>query len=153
MKWILGIALLLPALAHAQLPIPLLTDVLKPGGGSAEVLNNTIVGLNGNNYHIVQTNVFGRSRGFKLLGFITIKGASYHQAMSRLYGRAQVQEGRPQALANVVHERSSAYLILFSIPKIYVRADLVEFTAPAPDLPPSTRGANIRSPSASVPAP
>jgi hypothetical protein len=31
-------------------------------------------------------------------------------------------------LVNVVHERSSTYFILFALPKITVRADVIEFT-------------------------
>ena len=71
-----------------------------------------------------------KSGGFKLLGFITIRSPSYVQAMSRLYSKAGVVEGRAQALANVVYETGGMNLILFSLPKIRVRADLVEFTGP-----------------------
>jgi hypothetical protein len=43
-----------------------------------------------------------------------------------------VQPGRAQTLANVLVERSSSYWILFSLPEITVRGDLVEFvTNPA----------------------
>ena len=129
MKWLCGLALVFPVFAVAQIPLPTL-PALKPGGSTIEVLNNTSVALSGNNYFIVRTNVTGRSKGFKLLGFITIKGASSSEAMARLYAKAQIQEGRPQALANIIHERSSTYLILFSIPKAKVRADLIEFITP-----------------------
>ena len=91
------------------------------------VLHTTQVSLTGNNYRVLQTNLIARSRGFKLLGFITIKSASYVQAMSRLCAQAQIQEGRPQVFANVVYETGGPNLILFSIPRIRIRADVIEF--------------------------
>lgn len=135
------VVLLFPWLAAAQLPIPLTPDWLKQGSSSAEVLHSTHVTLTENNFRIVQTNVIGKSRGFKLLGLITIKPASHTRAMSELYGKAQVEPGRPQALANVVRESGSTYLLLFSLPKVTIRADLIEFTGgnselPRPALPP-----------------
>jgi len=130
MKWLCVLTLMFPLVAFAQIPIPALPSIKSPGGSTIEVLNNTSVALSGNNYFIVRTNVTGKSKGFKLLGFITIKGASSSQAMARLYAKAEVQEGHPQALANVIHERSSMYLILFSIPKAKIRADLIEFREP-----------------------
>ena len=84
--------------------------------------------LFGNNYRVLQTTIVAKSGGFKLLGFFTIKSPSYVKAVSRLYARAGVEEGRPQTLANVVYETGGLNVILFSLPKIRVRADLVEFT-------------------------
>ena len=52
--------------------------------------------------------------------------------MVRLYTKAQMQSGRPQTLGNVVMEKTSAYWILFSIPRVSVRADVVEFTPNRP---------------------
>jgi hypothetical protein len=132
MKWILAVFILLPMAAWAQLPIPITPDWLKSDKDSG-VLLSTQVQLVGNNYRVLQTNVVAKSGGLKLLGFITIKSPSYVKAMSRLYSKAGVTEGRAQALANVVYETGGMNLILFSLPKIRVRADLVEFTgAPRP---------------------
>jgi hypothetical protein len=131
-KWIVGFFMAAPLMALAQLPLPVLPDWLKPNQKTAEVLNQTHVTLTSDNYYIVEPNVIARSRGFKLLGIITFRGASYSEAMSRLYSKAGVQQGHPQALANVVHESSSTYLILFSIPKVTIRADLIEFTSGEP---------------------
>jgi hypothetical protein len=128
MKWIFAAFLCSTAPLFAQLPIPLSPDWLKGGDKVSGVLHTTEVQLLGNNYRVLQTNVTAKSAGFRLLGFITIKSPSYVTAMSRLYARARVTEGRPQALANVVHETGGMNLILFSLPKIRVRADLVEFT-------------------------
>ncbi len=120
--------LLSPLVTWAQLPVPITPDWLKGGQSSAQVLHSTHVTLMGNNFRVIETNMIGKSRGFKLLGLITIKPASYTKAMSRLYGQAQIEAGRPQALANVVHESGSTFFILFSLPRVTVRADLLEFT-------------------------
>jgi hypothetical protein len=128
MKWMLAVIFLWPCVALAQLPIPITPDWLKGGEKQAGVLHSTQVQLFGDNYRVLQTNVVAKSGGFKLLGIITIKSPSYVQAVSRLYAKAGVEEGRPQTLANVVYETGGLNVILFSLPKIRVRADLVEFT-------------------------
>lgn len=132
MKWILAAFLFSIAPLLAQLPVPISPDWLKGGEKISGVLHTTEVQLLGNNYRVLQTNVTARSGGFRLLGFITIRSPSYVTAMSRLYARAGVAEGRPQALANVVHETGGLNLIVFSLPKIRVRADLIEFTGEPP---------------------
>src|SRR6185436_11230181 len=126
--------LFLPLAAFAQLPIPLTPDWLRGGDKESGVLHSTQVQLLGNNYRVLQTNIVAKSSGFKLLGFITIKSPSYVLAVSRLYQKAQIEEGKPQAFANVVYESGGLNVILFSLPKIRVRADLVEFT----DIPDET---------------
>jgi hypothetical protein len=131
MKSLCAVLLVLPWIAAAQLPVPLSPDLLKPPSSSAQILNSTAVTLMDNNFRIVEPNVIAKSRGFKLLGFITLKKASYTVAMSRLYAKANVEAGRPQTIANVVHESGSMYLILFSLPKVTIRADLIEFTGPS----------------------
>ena len=87
-------------MADAQFPVPLTPDWLKQSPSSAEVLSSTHVTLMENNFRIVQTNVIGKSRGFKLLGLITIKPASNTRAMSQLYGKAQVEPGNHLVLGN-----------------------------------------------------
>ena len=81
-----------------------------------------------------RTNPKGSSRGFKLLGFITLYPATVNQALDRLYMDAQAQQGRPQTLAHLIVEHSGIYVILFSIPKVTARADLIEFV-PLPKAP------------------
>jgi len=130
MKSVFAALLLLPLAALAQLPIPITPDWLKQGSASVDLLHSTHVTLMEDNFRIVQTNIIGKSRGFKLLGLITIKPASTTRAMSQLYGKLQVETGQPQALANVIRESGSTYFILFSLPKVTIRADLIEFTKP-----------------------
>ncbi len=135
MKWIWGILMLVPGALFAQLPIPLTPDWLKSEKESG-ILHATHVQLTENNYRLVQTNLVAKSGGFKLLGFITIKSPSYVQAVGRLYARAQIKEGRSQALANLVYESGGLNLIVFSLPKIRVCADLIEFTSPGSSVGP-----------------
>src|SRR2546423_1534092 len=106
MKYLFSVLFVFPFAAAAQLPLTSLPDFLKPNQTPTEVLNSTHVTLMENNFRLLETNVIGKSRGFKLLGFITIVPSSHTRAMSRLYGKMHVEPGRPQTLANVVHESS-----------------------------------------------
>jgi hypothetical protein len=44
-----------------------------------------------------------------------------------MYEHAEVEHGRPQTFAHLIVEHSGIYVILFSIPEVTTRADLVEF--------------------------
>lgn len=93
-----------------------------------EIHNNTDVRLQEKNFVVIKTNVMGQSRGFSLLGFITIDPAKFTTAMSRLYTQAEMQPNQPQTLVNLILEKDATYLILFSIPRTSIRADVIEFT-------------------------
>ena len=86
------------------------------------------VDLSRKNFRVVKANAIGSSSGFKLLGFIPFAAPTYSKAMSQLYQKAGLTEGKAQTLTNVTQERSSLYLLLFSIPKLTIRADIIEFT-------------------------
>ena len=106
-----------------------LTGALGGAGpaASVEIHSQTSIKLQEGNFVTVRTNVVGSSKGFKLLGFITLYPATLNKAMNRLYADAEVQHGRPQTLAHLIVEHSGIYVILFSIPQVTARADLVEF--------------------------
>ena len=89
--------------------------------------SGTSVDLTKKNYRVVKANASGESTGFALLGIIPIVSPSYTDAMSNLSAHGGIQEGKAQALVNVTQDHSVIYLILFSIPKLTVRADIVEF--------------------------
>jgi hypothetical protein len=93
------------------------------------------------NFVLVRTNVVGRSQGFSLLGLVTIVPATLNKAMTRLYNNAQMNEGQPQTIAHLVIEQTSSYWILFGIPEVDARADIVEFRheakGPRPSGPPA----------------
>ena len=113
----------------ATLPI---SSLLPAASSSVDIRSQTSVKLDKVNFIVIKTNVVGECKGFALLGFIGISPARFTLAMNQLYAKAEMQTGKPQSLAHVVVERSSTYLFLFSIPKVSVRADVVEFvTKPA----------------------
>jgi hypothetical protein len=87
----------------------------------------TSVDLTKSNFRIIKSNAIGEDSGFSVLGIIPLVSPTYTNAMSALYSKAGVSEGKAQALINVSQERSTLYLILFSIPKLTVRADVIEF--------------------------
>ncbi|MGZ5051570.1 MAG: DUF6567 family protein [Methylobacter sp.] len=113
--------------AAAATTLPMLSGLIPgSGGGSAGTPISTVttVHLSRQNYKIVKANAVGSSEGFNFLGFIPFKTAGY----GKLYQNAGIAEGKALALTNVMHESTSPYFILFSLPKDTVRADIVEFT-------------------------
>ena len=93
----------------ATLPI---SSLLPPASSSVDLHSQTSVKLDQANFIVIKTNVVGQCKGFALLGFIGISPARFTTAMNQLYAKAEMQTGKPQSLANVVVERSSAYLVL-----------------------------------------
>jgi hypothetical protein len=105
--------------------------------GSMPQSTATSVSLQENNYKVVKAGASGQSMGFYLLGILPIVQPNFAEAKSSLYKSiGQTLEGRSVALANQTQDTSSLYLILFSLPKIVVTADVVEFTDDA-DLQPA----------------
>ena len=96
--------------------------------GDFQQSTGTSVSLERNNYKVIKSGAVGRSSGFKLLGIIPIVSPSYADAKRNLYQSAgQSLEGRSIALANQTQDKSSLYLVLFSIPTLTFSADIVEF--------------------------
>jgi len=128
-KWllILPIVLLLTGCPAAITALPALSGLI-PGPAGSQVLTTTTVNLAKQNYKIVKANAVGDSVGFSFLGLITLKSPSYEEAFTQLYQHVGVSEQKAQALVNIVHEHSATYFILFGLPKITVRADVIEFT-------------------------
>jgi hypothetical protein len=88
----------------------------------------TGVSLSKNNYTIVKAGAKGESWGFYLLGFIPIVSPNFADAKADLYNTTNEKlEGRSIALANQTQDESFLYFVLFSIPKITITADVVEF--------------------------
>lgn len=93
------------------------------GGGTG-----TQVDLNKNNYKLLKAGAKGESTGFKLLGILPFANPNYADAKASLYESVGVPlTGKSVALANQTEDRSTLYLILFSLPKITITADVVEF--------------------------
>ena len=90
----------------------------------------TQVSLTHANYKIIKAGAEGRSYGFRfLLGIIPITAPSTAEARADLYRNlGQPVGGKSVALVNVVEDRSTTWLLLFSIPKLVITGDVVEFT-------------------------
>jgi hypothetical protein len=123
---ILPILWLLTGCAAALPALPALSGLI-PGASGTHILTTTTVNLSRKNFKIVKANVFGSSVGFSFLGLFSLKSPSYEEALTQLYRSADVSVGKSQILVNVMHEQTSTYYILFALPKITVRADVIEF--------------------------
>lgn len=122
---LLVLAMLLGGCAAAPL-LPTATSLLN-GPANSDFHSGTSIRLERANFVTVKTNAVGQARGWSLFGVLTMAPARLGTAMDRLYISAEMQAGRPQTLANVMAERSSSFYILFSVPRVTVRADVVEF--------------------------
>jgi hypothetical protein len=96
--------------------------------GQMQQSTGTQIQLTKNNYKVIKAGAKGESSGFYLFGFIPIVSPNYADAKSNLYVNfGKSLEGKPVALANQTEDKSFMYLILFSIPKVTITADIVEF--------------------------
>jgi Family of unknown function (DUF6567) len=124
-----------------KLSLPLVAVVctatmLAAGCASTRVENEapstqTQVDLTHGNYKMIKAGAEGRSYGFRfLLGIIPITAPSTAAARADLYSSlGQPVNGKSVALVNVTEDRSTTWLILFSIPKIVITGDVVEFAS------------------------
>ena len=113
--------------------------LITTGCSSTRVENNspstqTEVSLSRGNYKMIQPGAMGSSYGFRFfLGIIPITAPSTAAARSDLYRSVgQSLEGRSVALINVTEDRSTTWLLLFSIPKVVITGDVVEFNQDTP---------------------
>lgn len=120
-------AALLMSGCAALAPMSSLITPLTSGAPPLQVHEQTSVKLAEGDFVLIKTNVWGRSKGFSLLGLITIYPATLTKAMTRMYAAAQMRPGRPQTIAHLIIEQTSSYYVLFGIPKVDARADIVEF--------------------------
>jgi hypothetical protein len=89
----------------------------------------TQVNLNRANYKMIKAGAEGRSYGFRfLLGIIPIAAPSTATARTDLYRNlGQSVDNKSVALVNVMENRSTTWLLLFSVPKLVITGDVVEF--------------------------
>ena len=96
---------------------------------------STGVTLDRMNYQVIKASAQGESKGFKLLGIIPFKSPSYAEAKSNMYNSLGVSlEGKAIAQVNQTEDRSSMYLILFSMPKLTLNADIIEYIKKEPTI-------------------
>ncbi len=79
------------------------------------------------NFRVVKTSARGTDSGFHLLCFIPLFSPNYADAMEDLHTEYDM-EGKSTALVNVTHDKSEMFLLLFSVPRIKITADIIEFT-------------------------
>jgi hypothetical protein len=108
--------------------------IIVTGCASSRVEENmpsteTQVSLDRANYKVIKAGAEGRSYGFRfLLGIIPITAPSAADARADLYQNlGQPVNDKSVALVNVMEDRSTTWLILFSIPKLVITGDVVEF--------------------------
>ena len=89
----------------------------------------TQVSLTHANYKMIKAGAEGRSYGFRfLLGIIPIAAPNAAAARADLYRNVgQPVNDKSVALVNVTEDRSTTWLLLFSIPKLVITGDVVEF--------------------------
>ena len=146
---LLGLAMLagLAVLANGCAAVAPASSALGNMNSSAtlQIFNTTDLRLQQKNFEMVKPNVIGQSRGFSLLGIITIVPARFVTAMNRLNAQADLKPGSSRTLANLVLEKNSSYFILFSLPRTSIRADVIEFVPDVQPQPSSVGGtANAR---------
>jgi hypothetical protein len=113
--------------------LSLIALVAALGSGCANIRNEsqstqTAVSLNQSNYRVVKDGAIGTSCGFKLLGILPIASASASKARAHLYRDLKMDlQGKSTALADLTQDRTTFYLILFSVPKVTVQADVIEY--------------------------
>ena len=79
------------------------------------------------NYQIVKTHLRGEDSGFRLFGFISLEEPTPDDAMRNIHEQVNMV-GKSMALVNVTSSVAVGNFILFSIPRLTISADLVEFT-------------------------
>lgn len=97
-------------------------------GGNTQILSGTSVSLSKQNFKIVKANAIGKDWGVNLIGIIPVVTPYYTEAITQIYQQVGEMEGKPRALVNIIHQQTSSFYLLFSIPEIIIRADVVEFS-------------------------
>ncbi|MBU6400316.1 MAG: hypothetical protein KGS61_08355 [Verrucomicrobia bacterium] len=109
--------------------------LLLDGGCASSRIENkmpstqTQVDITHANYKMIKAGAVGRSYGFRfLLGLIPLAAPSSAAARTDLYRNVgQPVNGKSIALINTVEDRSTTWLLLFSVPKLVITGDVVEF--------------------------
>ncbi len=114
--------------------------------GLFNTTNLTNVELSAPNYRIVATNVVGEAQAGYLIGAsvpirgemqsvalfrISGNGMLYQEAINNLWSNFEAQHdavaGRKLALVNIRYDSEAVNVLLYTRPKVSIRADVVEF--------------------------
>jgi hypothetical protein len=86
------------------------------------------VSLSKRNYRVIKAGAKGEGSGFWLFGIIPFSSPSYAKVKGAMYESVgEKLEGRAIALVNQTEDRASRYFILFSLPKLTITADVIEY--------------------------
>ena len=97
---------------------------------------STAVSLSGKNYRLLKAGAEGDSYGFRFLGILPFSSPHYATARKDLYASVgETLTGKAVALTNETRDKSTLYLILFSIPKVTITGDVIEFVDRPSDKP------------------
>lgn len=96
------------------------------GEGMMASGNQAGTNLNQANYRVMKQGARGQDTGFYFLGFIPIVSPTYADAMSDLR-EGLMMEGKAVSFVNVTQDRTNFWFIVFSLPRITVSADAIEF--------------------------
>ena len=84
--------------------------------------------LTKNNYKVVKVGVVGESKGFKLFCIIPFASPTFADAKTDLYKNTNLNlEGRSFVLANQTTDYETRCFLLFSLTKVTLNADIIEF--------------------------
>lgn len=130
MKYLASISTRLFPLAAGSMLLCLATGCASTRVENTSPSTQTQVDLTHANYKMIKAGAEGRSYGFRvLLGIIPITAPSTAAARADLYRNVgESVNGKSVALINVTQDRSTTWLLLFSIPKLVITGDVVEFT-------------------------
>jgi hypothetical protein len=80
------------------------------------------------NYKVLKAGAVGESKGYRILALIPVSSPSYAEAKENLYASVgQRLEGRPIALANLTEDRANQWFVLFSVRKVTLSGDVIEY--------------------------
>lgn len=86
----------------------------------------TSTALNKANFRVIKSGARGTDMGFRLLCILPLIAPSYADAMQDLRSEANMV-GKAATLMNVTQDESQIILLLFSLQKITITADIIEF--------------------------
>jgi hypothetical protein len=89
--------------------------------------SDTKTTLTKGNFRVIKTSARGTDTGFRLLCFLPVLSPTFADAMENLHSKVQMR-GKATSLVNITQDKSELFLLLFSVPKITITADVIEFT-------------------------
>lgn len=94
--------------------------------GKLEQMQGTSVALTQKNYRVLKAGAAGNDWGWRLFCLVPFANPEYATAKANLYEGVKI-EGKATGLANLTEDRSRQCFILFSLEKLTLSADIIEF--------------------------